>query len=161
MIRQVTKDKATWADIPDKFEAGTRNLEGVIGLAAAIDYLKTIGMDAIEKYEQELTTYALNLFRSVERQDLASLTIYGPKTPENRLGVFSFNINGIHPHDVAEILNRSHIAVRAGHHCAQPLMQCLNISGTVRASLSLYNTKDDIDKLVEGIEEVKKTFKLK
>jgi len=155
MIRTVSKEKATWADIPDMFEVGTRNLEGVIGLGAAIDYLQSVGMETIESYEKELSAYALQMLLNQK-----SVTLYGPKSIDNRLGVFSFNIANIHSHDVAEIFNRLHIAVRSGHHCAQPLMQFINEPATVRASLYLYNTKEDIDKLAEGIKLVKKTFKL-
>jgi cysteine desulfurase/selenocysteine lyase len=155
MIRLVTKEKATWADLPDKFEPGTRNLEGVIGLGAAIDYLQKTGFETIQKHELALTNYALNMF-----QNQKNVKLFGPTDPESRLGVFSFAIGNVHPHDVSEVLNRSHIAVRAGHHCAMPLMKCLGVPGTVRASLYLYNTKEDIDKLEKGIQEVKKTFKL-
>ena len=155
MIRTVTKEKATWADLPDKFEAGTRNLEGVIGLGAAIDYLQNVGLEKIKKIEKELIQYSLEMF---ERQK--NVTLFGPKNSNDRLGVFSFVVENVHSHDVSEILNRSHIAVRAGHHCAKPLMEVLGVTGTVRASIYLYNTKEDIDRLEEGIKEVKKTFKI-
>ncbi len=155
MIRTVTKKKATWADLPDKFEAGTRNLEGVIGLGGAIDYLQKVGFESIQKQEKELTNYALKMFAKQK-----NVKLFGPRNSESRLGVFSFVIGEVHSHDVSEVLNRSHIAVRAGHHCAMPLMECLGVSGTVRASLYLYNTKEDIDRLEEGIEEVKKTFQI-
>jgi cysteine desulfurase / selenocysteine lyase len=153
MIREVTKEKATWADAPEKFEPGTRNLEGVAGLGAAIDYLQQVDFEKIQKHEQELTTYALEKF--TQQKDV---TLFGPKNPGNRLGVFSFAVGNVHPHDVSEVLNRSHIAVRAGHHCAQPLMGVLEVTGTIRASIYLYNTREDIDRLFEGIEEVKKVF---
>lgn len=156
MIHKVTKEKATWAQAPDKFEGGTRNIEGVIGLGAAIDYLQAIGMQTIEKYEKDLTTYALEKIKQIE-----DMTLFGPTDAENRLGVFSFAIGAIHSHDVAEILNRDHIAIRSGHHCAQVLMQQLGVFGTARASLSLYNTKEDIDKLMAGIAKVKRTMKIK
>lgn len=155
MIKKVTKEKATWADLPDKFEPGTRNIEGVIGLGAAIDYLQKIGMKEIAIYEKELTGYAIEMFKKQTK-----VKLFGPQTFENRIGVFSFVIEDIHPHDVAEILNRDNIAVRSGHHCAQVLMECLEVSGTARASFYIYNTKEDIDKLFEGIELVKKTFKV-
>lgn len=155
MIETVTKDKATWADLPDKFEPGTRNLEGVVGLAAAIKYLQDIGMEKIEAYEQELTAYALEQFNA-----LSDVTLHGPTDAKDRLGVFSFAVGDIHPHDVSEILNRSHVAIRAGHHCAQPLMEILGVPGTARASLYLYNTHADIDALFAGIADVKKTFKI-
>ncbi len=155
MIRAVTKNKTTWADIPDKFEPGTRNLEGVIGLGAAIDYFQKVGFEPIQNHEMQLIKYALEMFASQKK-----VKLFGPNTAENRLGVFSFAIEDVHSHDVSEVLNRSHIAVRAGHHCAQPLMSCLGVSGTVRASFYLYNSKEDIDRLKNGIEEVKKTFKM-
>ena len=155
MIKKVTKEEATWADIPEKFEAETPNIAGVIGFATALDYLQKIGLENIQKHEQELTNYALEQFAKQKK-----VTLYGPKDSNNRLGVFSFLVDGVHPHDIAEILNRSHIAVRTGHHCAQPLMQTLGVVGTARASIYLYNTKEDINKLMEGIEEVKKTFRM-
>lgn len=155
MIRKVTKDNAIWADVPEKFEAGTPNIAGVIGFGAAIDYLQKIGMGSIQTHEQELTEYAIEMFAKQKK-----VTLYGPKNAKNRLGVFSFLIDNVHPHDIAEILNRFHIAVRTGHHCAQPLMQTLGVIGTARASVYLYNTKEDIDRLEEGIEEVKKTFRI-
>jgi len=155
MIGKVSRDSVTFADIPERFEPGTRNIEGVIGLGVAIDYLQNIGMDEIETYEKELTEYALKKFLTFE-----NVTLFGPKTSENRIGVFSFAVRNVHAHDTAEILNRSHVAVRSGHHCAQPLMQCLGVSGTTRASIYLYNSKEDIDKLFGGIEDVMKTFKL-
>jgi len=155
MIKRVTKEKATWADAPDKFEAGTQNIEGVIGLGAAIDFLQSVSFEKIQQNELELTSYALEKFASKK-----NITLFGPKNEEDRLGVFSFLVGNVHSHDISEILNRLHIAVRAGHHCAQPLMKVLGVSGTVRASSYLYNTKEDIDKLFEGIEEVKKVFKI-
>jgi cysteine desulfurase/selenocysteine lyase len=155
MIKMVTKEKATYADLPDKFEAGTRNIEGVIGLGAAIEYLNRVGFARIEQHEKELINYTLKMFA---RQK--NLKLFGPLDSDNRLGVFSFGIGNVHPHDVSEILNRSHVAVRAGHHCAQPLMEVLEVTGTVRASIYLYNIKEDIDKLEHGIEEVRMTFKL-
>lgn len=153
MISSVTKDAATWAEAPAKFEPGTRNLEGVIGLGAAIDYLQTIGMPRVAAYEHELTAYALQQFKSQK-----DVTIFGPTESNDRIGVFSFAIGNIHAHDVAEILNRSHVAIRAGHHCAQPLMETLGVAGTARASTYLYNTAEDIDALMLGIREVKRVF---
>ncbi len=155
MIKKVTKDSVTYSDIPEKFEPGTRNLEGVIGLGAAIDYLNSIGMEEIERYEKEVTEYALEMFAKQK-----NVKLFGPTNAESRIGVFSFAVGNIHAHDTAEILNRLKIAVRSGHHCAQVLMECLNISGTTRASFYIYNTKEDIDALEIGIEEVKKTFKI-
>jgi cysteine desulfurase / selenocysteine lyase len=153
MILSVSKEKVTFAEAPDKFEAGTGKLEGVAGLGAAIDYLNNIGIKNIETYEKTLTEYALKQFMKLTDFDL-----YGSKNMKNRLGVFAFNIKGLHPHDVGEILNRQKICVRTGHHCAQPLHQALGVSSSVRASLYIYNTKEDIDKLMEGIGEAKKMF---
>jgi len=155
MIKKVTKEDATWAAIPDKFEGGTQNLEGVIGLGAAIDYLQKIGFKNMQKNEKELIRYAREMFENKK-----NVTIFGPQSENERIGVFSFAIGTIHPHDTAEILNRLHIAVRTGHHCAQPLMEVLGVVGTARASLYLYNTKEDIDRLSDGIDEVKKVFNI-
>lgn len=154
MIDKVTKEKATFAGSPDKFEAGTGKLEAVVGLGAAIDFLSGIGMEQISLHEQKFTEYALNSLKKIK-----GVTIYGPDKITNRLPVFSFNIGNVHPHDVAEILNRKNICVRAGHHCAQPLMEVLKVPGTVRASFSIYNTISDVDALVDGIKDVKKVFK--
>lgn len=154
MIRKVTKENATWGDAPDKFEGGTQNLEGVIGLGAAIEYLQKIGFETIRRHEQELIEYVIEKF--AQNKDIV---LFGHRDISSRLGIFSFAIEKVHPHDIAEVLNRNHIAVRAGHHCAQPLMDVLNVAGTVRASFYFYNTKSDIDRLCEGIEEVKKVFR--
>lgn len=156
MIKKVTKEFATWADVPDKFETGTRNIEGVIGFGAAIDYLQRVGMKNIEKYENQLTAYALKKLNKIK-----NFKLFGPKDAKNRLGVFAFAIGDVHTHDAAEILNRSHVAVRSGHHCAQLLLEYFGAMGTTRASLYLYNTKEDIDKLIEGIEDVKRVFHIK
>jgi cysteine desulfurase/selenocysteine lyase len=155
MISSVSKDRVTYANAPQKFEAGTGKLEAVVGLGAAIDYLTILGIKSIQKYENSLTKYALSKISNIK-----NVQVYGSLRTNNRLPVFSFNIANIHPHDVAEILNRKNICVRAGHHCSQVLMEALGVSsGTVRASLSIYNTTQDIDKLIEGIEDVKKIFK--
>jgi cysteine desulfurase / selenocysteine lyase len=153
MISSVTKESATWAEVPSKFEPGTRNLEGVMGLGAAIDYLQAVGISEVAAYEHELTKYTLEQFKNE-----SEVTIFGPNTARDRIGVFSFAIGNVHPHDVAEILNRSHIAIRAGHHCAQPLMKVLGVSGTARASTYLYNSIADVDALIQGIQEVKRVF---
>ncbi|KKR29745.1 MAG: Cysteine desulfurase [Candidatus Woesebacteria bacterium GW2011_GWA1_39_8] len=155
MIATVSKKKATWAEIPAIFETGTGRLEAVAGLGAAIDYLTKLGMKNIETYEKTLTNYALQKLTKI-----AGVKIFGKTTPKDRLGVLSFAIGNVHPHDVGEILNRHHIAIRAGQHCAQPLMQVLGVNGTARASLYIYNTKADIDKLAEGIMEVKRIFNI-
>ena len=152
MIHEVTTEDSTWTTSPTKFEAGTPNIAGAIGLAAAIDFLQTIGMQELENHTKELTQYALQ-----KLSENPSITIVGPTT-ENRGPVISFTIDGIHPHDVAEILNRSNIAVRAGHHCAMPLMKQLTLPGTTRASFYLYNTKEEIDALCNTLKKVQVVF---
>ncbi|PAB47382.1 aminotransferase class V-fold PLP-dependent enzyme [Lactobacillus johnsonii] len=153
MIANVTREGATWAEVPYKFEAGTPNIAGAIGLGAAIDYLQSLDFELIQKHEQELTSYALEKLKNV-----SGLTIYGPQKSNGRIGVISFNLKNIHPHDLATALDLNGIEVRAGRHCAQPLMASLNTESTVRASLSIYNTKDDIDKLVSSLHEAKEFF---
>lgn len=153
MIANVTREGATWAEVPYKFEAGTPNIAGAIGLGAAIDYLQSLDFDLIQKHEQELTSYALEKLKNI-----SGLTIYGPQKSNGRIGVISFNLKNIHPHDLATALDLDGIEVRAGHHCAQPLMASLDTESTVRASLSIYNTKDDIDKLVSSLHEAKEFF---
>lgn len=155
MIETVTKEKATFSPPPQRFEAGTGRLEAVAGLGAAIDYMNALGIEKISKYEKELTRYCLRLFKKTK-----NVTLYGSKSPKDRLPVFAFNIANIHPHDVGEILNRRQICVRTGHHCAQVLHKVLKASSTVRASFAIYNTKKDADKLFKGIEEVKRIFKV-
>lgn len=156
MIKMVSKENATWNDIPSKFEVGTRNLEGVVGLGAAIDYLQQIGIEKIIKYESTLTKYCLKLFKDFEKY----IDLYGPADASDRLAVFSFNFKKIHAHDVAEILNRRKICIRSGHHCTQVLMKTINQTATARASLYFYNSKEDIDKLRIGLEDVMKVFKI-
>lgn len=151
MIKAVTYDGATWADLPHKFEAGTPPIAEVIGLGAALHYLEQIGWDKIQAHEKMLTEYALE-----KLSEISDLKIIRPDTSDHRTPTFSFVINGLHPHDIAEILNRDQIAVRAGHHCAMPLMQHLGLVGTTRASFGLYNAKEDIDRLVEEIKRAKK-----
>ena len=153
MIERVTRNEVTYAPPPAKFEAGTGRLESVVGLGAAIDYLNQLGMNNIKEYETKLTNYALQRFN-----ELTGVSLIGPRDFSNRLAVFSFIIHGVHPHDVAEILNEQGIAVRAGHHCAQPIMISCDIDGTTRASLYIYNTKDDIDKLIAGTRRVMEVF---
>ncbi len=152
MVYSVTREKTTFADVPYKFEAGTQNIAGIISLGAAIEYVENIGFEAIRKHEHELTTYAIKRMKKIK-----GLTIYGSE--EHRCGIISFELDGIHPHDIAESLGSMNICVRAGHHCAMPLHTRLGIPATTRVSLSLYNTQEDIDKLVIGIKVVKKLFK--
>ncbi|MDB4292910.1 cysteine desulfurase [Maribacter sp.] len=148
MIAEVTFDKTTYADLPHKFEAGTPNICGGIAFGAAIDYMNAIGFEAIASYENELLEYATE-----ELLKIAGLKIYG--TAKNKTSVISFNIEGVHPYDMGSILDKLGIAVRTGHHCAQPIMDFYKIPGTVRASFSFYNTKEEVDILVSGVERAK------
>lgn len=154
MIKEVYLEKTIFADIPHKFEAGTPHIAGVFGLGAAVDYLNKIGMDKIRQHEKDLTQYALS-----KLDKLKDITIYGPKDINNRGGVISFNIKGVHPHDAAAVLDEENICVRSGHHCAMPLHTRLRINASVRASFYLYNSKEDVDKLINGLLKVKKLFK--
>ena len=153
MIDFVYEQSATWKELPWKFEAGTPNMAGAIGLAAAIDYLEAIGMDAIERHEQDLIAYVFPKLQAIE-----GLTIYGSQDLAKRSGVISFNLGDLHPHDLATALDYEGVAVRAGHHCAQPLIQYLGVPATARASFYLYNTKEDCDKLVEALIKTKEFF---
>jgi cysteine desulfurase/selenocysteine lyase len=150
MIDFVGLQESTWKELPWKFEAGTPIIAGAIGLGAAIDFLEQLGLDQIEAHEHKLAQYALEQLSQVE-----GITIYGPK---HRAGLVTFNIEDVHPHDVATVLDAEGIAVRAGHHCAQPLMKWLKVSATARASFYLYNTEEEIDKLVTGIIKTKEYF---
>lgn len=153
MIEYVYEQETTFAEIPTKFEAGTQNVEGAVGLAAAIDYLEKVGMDNVEKIEKELMKYALS-----ELSKLNFVTVYGPKEIEKHASVISFNVNGIHPHDVASILDSKNVCVRSGNHCAQPLLRYMGIDSTCRASFYIYNTKEDIDRLIEALYKTKDMF---
>ena len=155
MIREVHKYETTWNDLPYKFEAGTPNIADVIGFGAAIDYLSNIGMDKIRQHEIEITQYALEKLSKVN-----NLKIYGTNDISKRGGVISFNFADIHPHDVAQIIDEEGIAVRSGHHCAQVLMEKLDVAATSRASFYIYNTKADVDALVNSLEKVSRIFKL-
>ena len=148
MIDQVTFEKTTYAGLPHKFEAGTPNISGVIATGVAIDYLNKIGFDAISNYENELLTYATNQLLAIE-----DLKIYG--TSKNKTSVISFNIGNIHPYDIGTIVDKFGIALRTGHHCAQPIMDFYKIPGTIRASFAFYNTKEEIDKLVSALFKAK------
>jgi len=152
MISSVRADKTTWGELPHKFEAGTAPMAEAVGLGAAIDYLNAIGLDAIHEHEQELAAYALGRLA-----DVPGITLYGPPA-ERRAGIVSFNIDGIHPHDVAQILDMQGVAIRAGHHCCQPLMQKLGVAATNRASFYLYTVQEEIDQLVDGLATVHKVF---
>ncbi|GIN19795.1 cysteine desulfurase [Siminovitchia fordii] len=153
MIDFVGLYESTWKELPWKFEAGTPIIAGAIGLGAAIDFLTEIGSEAILEHEHKLAAYALEKMSEIE-----NLTIYGPLEAEKRAGVITFNIEDVHPHDVATVLDAEGIAVRAGHHCAQPLMKWLDVSATARASFYIYNTEQDIDRLVEGLVKTKEYF---
>jgi len=155
MIREVHKYETTWNDLPYKFEAGTPSIADVVGFGAAIDYLLKIGMDNIRQHEIELTSYALEKLSSVK-----GLQIYGTKDISKRGGVISFNFADVHPHDVAQIIDGEGIAIRSGHHCAQVLMERLNVAATSRASFYIYNTKEEIDKLINSLNKVARIFKL-
>lgn len=155
MIREVHKYETTWNDLPYKFEAGTPNIAGVIGFGSAIDYLSQLGMETVRKHEMELTQYALDKMSQIK-----GIVIYGPKDVSKRGGVISFNFHDVHPHDVATIVDREGIAIRSGHHCAQVLMEKLNVAATNRASFYIYNTKQDVDKLIQSLGKVSELFKL-
>ncbi|RIX52422.1 cysteine desulfurase [Paenibacillus nanensis] len=151
MIDFVELYDSTWKEIPYRFEGGTPMIAGAVGLGAAIDFLESIGMDEIERHERKLSAYAYDKLSSIE-----GIEIYGPK--ENRVGLVTFNLEEVHPHDVATVLDSKGIAIRAGHHCCQPLMRWLNVSATARASFYLYNTEEDIDRLSDALIQTKEFF---
>lgn len=153
MIDVVELYEATWKETPWKFEGGTPIIAGAVGLGAAVDYLTEVGMEAIREHDREITTYALERLR-----EIPELTIYGPDESAERGGLVTFNLGNIHPHDVSTVLDSEGIAIRAGHHCAQPLMRFLNVPATARASFYLYNTKQDIDALVHALLSAKEFF---
>ncbi len=152
MIRKVTVEETTWNELPHKFEAGTAPIAEAVGLGAAIDYVSNVGLEALESYERELLDYALPRLAEVP-----GLRLFGPPA-ERRAGIVSFELEGVHPHDVAQILDWEGVAVRAGHHCNQPLMRRLGVPATTRASFYLYTVPEEIDRLVEGLHKVRKTF---
>ncbi len=152
MIRKVSIEASNYADIPMRFEAGTPNIAEAIGLGAAVDYLNTVGMDNVLEHDRSLTNYALGKLKK-----LKAITLYGPEG-DDRGGIISFNIEGVHPHDVATALDSEGIAVRAGHHCAQPLMKALNVQSTARASFYFYNSRSEVDKFVEVLEKTRDFF---
>ena len=153
MIHFVGRDESSWATVPHKFEAGTPNIAGAIGMGAAIDFLSGVGMDAIARHEHELLGYALERMSALD-----GIRIYGPQSPDEHSALISFTLGDAHPHDISTILDSEGIAVRAGHHCAQLAMQHFGISATARASIYLYNTESDIDRLIEGLEQVQSIF---
>ena len=156
MIEYVTEQETTFAELPQKFEAGTQNVGGAAGLRAAIEYLEKTGFDAVRRIEQELVNYALPKLREIPFVEL-----YGcDADPALKTGIITFNVKDVHPHDVATILDSFGVAVRAGHHCAQPLMKYLGQNATCRASFYLYNTKADVDRWLEALKEVRKVMHL-
>ena len=155
MIKEVHKYETRYNDLPYKFEGGTPNIADVIGFAAAIDYLNKLGMDKVREHEVELTEYALDIITKVK-----GVTLYGPRNTKDRGGVISFNIGDIHPHDLATIMNDHGVAIRSGHHCAQVLMERLDVAATSRASFYIYNTKEEIDIFVSALGEARRLFKI-
>ncbi len=153
MILTVTTEESTWAEVPTKFEAGTPNIAGVVGFGAALRYLADLGMDQVRAHEVDLTRYAL-----ARLGDVPGVTIYGPPEAEDRGGVVSFSLEDVHPHDVGQVLDDHGVAVRAGHHCAQPVMARLQVPATARASFYIYNTRDEVDDLVRAVEETNRMF---
>ncbi len=155
MIREVHKYETTWNDLPYKFEAGTPNIADVIGFSAALDYLDKIGMDKVREHEVELTKYALDKISAVK-----GIILYGPPDITKRGGVISFNLGDIHPHDLATIIDEDGIAIRSGHHCAQVLMERLDVSATSRASFYIYNTKEEVDVFIRSLNRARELFRL-
>lgn len=153
MIRKVTAEKTTWADIPNRFEAGTPSVGDAVAFVAALDYLDAVGLDAIAEHEHALVALAMRRLGAIP-----GVTVYGPAPEIARAGVVSFQVDGVHPHDVAALLDEKGVAVRAGHHCAQPLLKRLGVTATSRASFYLYNTEDDVDRLIEGVEHAQHVF---
>lgn len=155
MIREVHKEASTWNDLPYKFEAGTPSIADVVGFGAAVDYLGGVGMARVRRHEEDLTAYAMGRLSEVR-----GLRVYGTRDLSRRGGVISFNFADVHPHDVAQIIDGDGIAVRSGHHCAQVLMERLDVAATTRASFYLYNTREDVDALMGSLEKVARVFKL-
>jgi cysteine desulfurase/selenocysteine lyase len=153
MIATVREESSTWADVPHKFEAGTPNIADVIAFAAAIDYLEALGMESVREHELDLTGYALDRLQASE-----VVEIYGPRNREERSGVVPFNVRGVHPHDVSSVLDSQGVAIRAGHHCAQLAVRRLGVSATSRASFYLYNTRDEVDVLVDAVRQAAAFF---
>ncbi|MGC9221026.1 MAG: SufS family cysteine desulfurase [Solirubrobacteraceae bacterium] len=156
MIRQVFGDYSTWAELPGKFEAGTTQIAEAIGLGAAVDFIREIGIDTIRAHELALTARALEQLAA----EVPGITLHGPADPARRGAVVSFVLEGAHPHDIGEILGREGVCVRTGHHCAQPLMRCLHAGSTTRASFAVHNSTDDVDRLVAGLHSVRATLRL-
>ena len=155
MIHKVTKQEITWASVPARFEAGTPPIDEAVGLAAAIDWVDELGLEAIHAHEDELTGYALERLAEVP-----GLRLFGPPAGDDRTGIVSFELEGVHAHDVSEILDRHAVAVRAGHHCAQVLMERLGVAATTRASFAVYNTREEVDRLIDGLLDARRVFEL-
>jgi cysteine desulfurase/selenocysteine lyase len=153
MISNVELDRSTWAPIPHRFEAGTPPIIEAVGLTAALRYLTDIGMEQVAQHDQELTSYAIKRL-----SELDGLAIYGPASNDDRGGAISFTLGDIHPHDLATILDQRDVSVRAGHHCAKPLMRALGVRATARASFSVYSSTEDVDALISGLEEAARLF---
>jgi cysteine desulfurase/selenocysteine lyase len=153
MIKRVDADSSTWTDLPWKFEAGTSAVAEAIGLGAAVDWLAEIGMETVRAHERDITAHALDRLGQV-----GGIRLHGPLDPDRRGALVSFELEGLHPHDVAEILGREGICIRAGHHCAQPLMRRLGVTATSRASFAVHSTRDEVDRLVDGLDEVRRVF---
>ena len=153
MVKEVTVEETTWNDIPWKFEPGTPNIIGAVGLGAAVDFINAIGYDAIERHEQVLVAHAMRALAAVP-----GLTIIGPQDAHERGAAIAFTLDGIHPHDVASSLNEHGLAVRAGHHCAQPLHCALGLDATTRVSFGIYNTQEEIDNLVDALAQIRKVY---
>jgi cysteine desulfurase/selenocysteine lyase len=153
MILTVTLERSTWSEPPNKFEAGTPNIAGAIGLGAAVDYLSELGMRNVRAHEREIVEYAMRRLA-----DTPGVEVFGPPEPEQRGGVVSFALEDVHPHDVGQVLDSYGVAIRAGHHCAQPVMAALNVPATARASFYIYNTKQEVDTLVGAVEEAGRYF---
>jgi cysteine desulfurase/selenocysteine lyase len=152
MIRKVTFEETTWGEVPAKYEAGTQPIAEAVGFGAAVDYVNEVGLESIERHEHELTVYALE-----KLADIPGIKLYGPPA-DRRAGIVSFNLGDIHPHDVAQVLDLEGVAIRAGHHCCQPLMQKLGVAATNRASFYLYTLPEEIDRLVDGLHKARKVF---
>ena len=155
MISRVDFETSTWNELPWKFEAGTSPIAEGVGLGAAVDYLAAIGMERVRAHERDLTGYALERLPDVD-----GLRIFGPTDPDRRGGVVAFELAGMHPHDIAELCDREGVCVRAGHHCAQPLMRKLGVAATARASFHVYNSREDVDRLVDALQQARRVFKL-
>jgi cysteine desulfurase/selenocysteine lyase len=153
MIKAVEDDRSTWAAPPAKFEAGTPAIAEAAGLGVSADYLMELGMEAVRAHERELTAYALDRLSAV-----SGVTVFGPADAADRGSLVSFAVEGIHPHDLAELCNREAVCIRAGHHCAQPLMRRLGVVATARASFSVYNTPEEVDRLIDALENAKRIF---